>query len=158
MSRISPKTREKAFKLRLQRRSFAAISKEVGVSPKTVSRWEKGWIDGKGVKHPGWQAELEKAWREKADADLQFGLIVKDERLRAYEELARMAVNKIKESFPNIKAKTAADVKMLISETRELLKMLAKERGDWAASPKECVGDSKAIRYRCIPGEERPLR
>jgi len=26
------------------------------------------------------------------------------------------------------------------------------------ASPKECVGDSKAIRYRCIPGEERPLR
>jgi hypothetical protein len=26
------------------------------------------------------------------------------------------------------------------------------------ASPKESVGDSKAIRYRCIPGEGRPLR
>ena len=32
------------------------------------------------------------------------------------------------------------------------------ETGSTRASPKECVGDSKAIRYRCIPGEERPLR
>jgi|GEM_PF-1562197 len=131
MRKIPAKKREKAFRLRLERRSLKAIAQEVGVSAKTISRWEKGWVDAQGRKHPGWQADLEKAWREKADADMQFGLLVKEERLKTYEELARLAVAKIKESFPTLKAKTAADAKALLSEVRELCKLIARERGEW---------------------------
>ena len=97
MARISAKKREKAFRMRLQQHSFADISREIGVSTKTISRWEKGWVDAKGRSHTGWKAELEKAWKEKSEADLSYGLIVKEERIRTYEELARMAVNKIKD-------------------------------------------------------------
>jgi len=139
MTKISPQTREKAFRLRLERRSFADISRELDVSPKTVSRWENGWIDGKGTRHSGWKADLEKAWREKSDADLEYGLILKEERLRTYEDLARMAVNKIKECFPNLKAKTPADAKALLSEVRELLKCIARERGELNPSPQTMV-------------------
>ena len=32
---------------------------------------------------------------------MQFGLLVKEERLKTYEELARLAVAKIKECFPS---------------------------------------------------------
>ena len=65
MAKISTKKREQAFLMRMDRKSFAEIAKETGVSAKTVSRWEHGWIDGKGRKHPGWKPQLEKAWREK---------------------------------------------------------------------------------------------
>ena len=139
MPRVSAKTREKAFLMRMDRKSFAEISKEVGVSAKTISRWENGWIDGKGTKHPGWKPELEKAWREKGEAELQYGLILKEERLKTYEELARLAVNKLKECFPNIKAKTAADAKALLSEVRELLKCIAREKGELNPSPHTLV-------------------
>ena len=139
MLKISAKKREKAFRLRLERRSLRDISKEVGVSAKTITRWEKGWVDAQGRSHPGWQADLEKAWREKTDADLQYGLIVKEERLRAYEKLARMAVNKLEECFPNIKAKTAADAKALMSEIRELCRLIAREKGELSPSPHTMV-------------------
>ncbi|MFH0910967.1 MAG: hypothetical protein V1918_05645 [Planctomycetota bacterium] len=139
MQNIPAKKREKAFRLRLERRSFREAAEETGVSVKTLSRWEKGWIDAQGRKHAGWKADLEKAWREKADADLQYGLILKDERLKAYEELARLAVNKIKEAFPLIKAKTATDVKALLSEARELMRCIAKEKGEMNPSPHTLV-------------------
>jgi hypothetical protein len=137
--KISPKTREKAFRLRLERRPFTEVSKEVGVSAKTLARWEAGWIDAQGRNHAGWKPDLERLWREKGDAELQYGLMLKDARIRTYEDLARMAVAKIKEAFPRINAKTPADVKLLISEVRELLKMLAKERGEWSPNPRALV-------------------
>jgi DNA-binding XRE family transcriptional regulator len=131
--------REKAFRLRLQRKTFAEICREVGVSDKTLSRWERGWIDAKGRKHPGWQAELEKAWRELAETELRCGLMLKEERLKTYEELARLAVAKIKEMFPHIRAKTASDAKALLSEVRELMRLIAEEKGDYKPRPHTLV-------------------
>jgi transposase-like protein len=133
------KKREKAFRLRLERKTFAEISRAVGVSDKTLSRWERGWTDAKGRKHPGWQPELDKAWRELAESELQYGLMLKEERLKTYEELARLAVAKIKEMFPNIRAKTAADAKALLSEVRELMRLIAEEKGEYKPAPHTMV-------------------
>ena len=139
MKRGYPQKREKAFRLRLERKTIAEISREVGVSERTVSRWENGWVDAKGRKTTGWKPELEKAWRKLADAELQYGLMLKEERLKTYEELARLAVAKIKEMFPSIRAKTAADAKALMSEVRELMRLIAEEKGDYKPRPHTLV-------------------
>jgi transposase-like protein len=134
-----PQKREKAFRLRVERKTLAEISREVGVSTKTLSRWERGWIDAKGRRHPGWKPELEKAWRELAETELQYGLMLKEERLKTYEELARLAVAKIKEMFPHIRAKTASDAKALLSEVRELMRLIAEEKGEFRPAPQTLV-------------------
>lgn len=139
MKRGYPQKREKAFRLRLERKTIAEISREVGVSERTVSRWENGWVDARGRKTPGWKPELEKAWRELADTELQYGLMLKEERLKTYEELARLAVAKIKEMFPHIRAKTAADAKALMSEVRELMRLIAEEKGEYKPRPHTLV-------------------
>ena len=133
------KKREQAFQLRLQRKTFKEVAHEVGVASKTVSRWEKGWIDAKGTKHPGWKPEMEKAWRELAETELKCGLMLKEERIKAYEELAQLAIAKVKEMFPSIKAKTAADAKALLSEIRELGRLIAQEKGEFHPSPQTIV-------------------
>jgi len=133
------KKREKAFRLRLERKTFAEISREVGVSDKTLSRWEKGWVDAAGRKHPGWKPELEKAWRELVESELGYGLMLKEERLKTYEELARLAVAKVKEMFPSIRAKTASDAKALLSEIRELMRLIAEEKGEYKPGPHTVV-------------------
>jgi DNA-binding XRE family transcriptional regulator len=134
-----PQKREKAFRLRLERKTIAEISREVGVSERTVSRWENGWVDAKGRKTAGWKPQLEKAWRELAETELQYGLMLKEERLKTYEELARLAVAKIKEMFPHIRAKTAADAKALLSEVRELMRLIAEEKGEYKPRPHTLV-------------------
>lgn len=139
MKRGYAQKREKAFRLRLERRTIAEISRDVGVSDKTISRWENGWVDARGRKTPGWKPELEKAWRELAESELQYGLMLKEERLKTYEELARLAVAKIKEMFPSIRAKTAADAKALLSEVRELMRLIAEEKGEYKPRPHTVV-------------------
>lgn len=139
MKRGYPQKREKAFRLRLERKTIAEISREVGVSERTVSRWENGWVDANGRKTSGWKPELEKAWRELAETELQYGLMLKEERLKTYEELARLAVAKIKEMFPHIRAKTAADAKALLSEVRELMRLIAEEKGEYKPRPHTLV-------------------
>jgi len=134
-----PQKREKAFRLRLERKTIAEISRGVGVSERTVSRWENGWVDAKGRKTAGWKPELEKAWRELSETELHYGLMLKEERLKTYEELARLAVAKIKEMFPSIRAKTAADAKALMSEVRELMRLIAEEKGDYKPRPHTLV-------------------
>lgn len=139
MKRGYPQKREKAFRLRVERKTLAEIAREVGVSAKTVSHWENGWVDARGRKTPGWKLELEKAWRKLAEAELQYGLMLKEERLKTYEELARLAVAKIKEMFPSIRAKTASDAKALLSEVRELMRLIAEEKGDYKPRPHTLV-------------------
>lgn len=162
MKRGYPQKREKAFRLRLERKTIAEISREVGVSERTVSRWENGWVDARGRKTPGWKPELEKAWRELAETELQYGLMLKEERLKTYEELARLAVAKIKEMFPSIRAKTATDAKALMSEVRELMKLIAEEKGDWRPNPKTLIAvkadismNELAERYRDAHAEAK---
>jgi len=127
MAGIHPKKRDKAFRLRLQHKSFREIATETGVCERTISRWENGWIDARGRKYPGWKGELERVFRENAGQELQYGLLVKEERIRTYEELARLAVAKVKEIFPHIRGKSAMDAKALLSEIRELCRLIATE-------------------------------
>ena len=115
--------------MRLQGVTLKAIAKELKVSANTISRWEKGWIDSRGRKRRGWLAELEKVKGESEKDEYMAGLALKKERLRTYDELAQMAIEKIKASFPNITAKTSSDVKALLSEVRELCRLMAMEQG-----------------------------
>ena len=119
-----------AFRMRLQGMTIKAVATELKVSPNTIARWEKGWIDGKGRKHRGWLSDLEKLKAENEKEEYMSGLAIKRERMKAYDELAQMAIAKIKEIFPNIKGKTAADAKALLSEVRELCRLMAMEQGE----------------------------
>ena len=121
--------KQKAFRMRLQGMTFKAIATELKVSANTISRWEKGWVDRRGRKHRGWLAELEKVKEESEKDEYLAGLALKRERLKAYDELAQLAIEKIKASFPNITAKTPSDVKALLSEVRELGRLIAMEQG-----------------------------
>ena len=123
------KEREKAFVMRTEGMTFAKIAKELGVSAKTVSRWENGWKDGAGRKREGWKKRLEEAWQERLDSELNYGLMVKELRLRMQEQLARMLIARLKEAIPSIKIPNAAAAKALMSELRELYRLIWQERG-----------------------------
>ncbi len=131
--------REKAFRLRVERKSLSEISREMRIATKTLSRWERGWVDAAGREHAGWKGDLEKAWKTLTESELSYGLLIKEERLKAYEELARLAVNRVKAMFPSIRAKTAADAKALLSEIRELCKLIAEEKGEFHPGPRTLV-------------------
>lgn len=139
MRRGYAKKREAAFRMRVERKTMREIAQELSTSTKTLSRWENGWVDGKGRKHHGWKPELERAWREVSESELKYGLMLKEERIKTYEELAQLAVAKLKEMFPNIRGKSASDAKALMSEIRELLKLIAEEKGEYKAGPRTMV-------------------
>lgn len=133
------KKREKAFRLRLERASLANIARELRISVNTVSKWENGWTDKSGRRHKGWKEELERLWQEEEEKALQTGLMLKKERLRTYDKLARMVIEKIEDQFPEIVAKSSSDVKALLSEVRELMRLIAEEKGEWRSSPQTLV-------------------
>jgi hypothetical protein len=139
MSRIPAPTREKALRLRIERRSLAEVSRETGVSKRSLLRLENGWIDAEGRRHSGWKPKLEKAWKDLVEGELACGLMLKEERLKTYQELARLAVAKVKEMFPLIRTKSAADVKALLSEIRELCRLIAEEKGEFRPNPQTLV-------------------
>jgi len=139
MRRGYPQKREKAFRLRVERKTFAEIARELNVAARTVSRWENGWLDAHGRKQAGWKPALDDAWRKLTKSELTYGLMLKEERLKTYEELACLAVAKVKEMFPNIQAKTASDMKALLSEIRELGRLIADERGEGKSNPKALI-------------------
>ena len=139
MSRIPAPTREKALRLRIERRSLADVSRETGISKRSLLRLENGWVDADGRKHPGWKPKLEMAWKDLIEGELTCGLMLKEERLKTYQELARMAVAKVKEMFPLIRTKSAADVKALLSEIRELCRLIAEEKGEFRPNPQTLV-------------------
>jgi DNA-binding XRE family transcriptional regulator len=134
-----PKKREKAFRLRLEKMSLANIARDIHVSVNTVSKWENGWVAKNGRRYKGWKEELERLWQEQEDQALQSGLMLKNERLKAYDKLARMVIEKIETEFPEINAKTPADVKALMSEVRELCRLIAIEKGEYAPGGQSIV-------------------
>ena len=139
MAKVPTEKREQAFRMRLARKTFTEIAKEVGISTKTLSRWENGWIDRAGREHKGWRQELETSWRENIEETPDYGIIVREERLKTLQELARMAMAKLKEMFPHIKGTKAADAKGLMSELRELAKLVAQEKGELSRGPSTVV-------------------
>ncbi len=131
MAEVSSAKRKKAFRMRLQRKSFAAIVRELHISKATLGKLERGWVDKKGVRHKGWREELERLWKEEGKAELECGIAVKEERVRTYDRLMRQAVEAIEKSFPNIVAKNASDMKALLSEVRELCRLASIELGQY---------------------------
>jgi len=131
MPKLDPKKKKKAFRMRLQRVSMMEIARTVGMSMTTLHNLEHGRTDKKGVRHRGWREELERMWAEEEKAELESGLALKSERVKAYKELADQAIKIVKEQFPNITMKSAADAKALLSEIRELNRLIAIETGQY---------------------------
>ena len=131
MPRVHAAKRKKAFRLRLQRMPVAQVARECDLSRLTIQKLERGWVDKKGVKHPGWREELERLWKEDEQAELECGLGLKKERIKAYEKLAKQAIEIVEKQFPSIKMKSAADAKALISEIRELCRLISIEKGEY---------------------------
>ena len=130
MSRLDPRKKKTALKMRLERKTCAEIAKKLHMTPRTVHNLEHGWTDKKGVHHPGWREELEKAWAEEERAVIESGLALKIERIKALKTLGADAIELFREQFPNIVMKNASDSKAILSEIRELIRLLAQETGD----------------------------
>lgn len=150
MPRLDPKKREEAYSLRLQGKSFAEIARTLHMSPKTVRRLEYGWVDKKGVRHPGWQEDVERHWDARRKAETECGLALKEERIKVLKRLAQLAIDKAVAGFPAITMETVADWRMLVSEIRELIGLLSAEvdgrrgagktaRSGWATSPRKHI-------------------
>ena len=130
MSKNVLQKRQEAFRKRLAGSSFVKIANELKINPNTISKWEKGWIDSKGKKHRGWKEELARLRQEQEEQELKCGLMLKKERLKTYDKLARMVIKKIENQFSEVTTKTPSDVKALLSEVRELCRLMALEKGE----------------------------
>ena len=116
------------------------IARKLKVSPKTIGRWENGYTDSKGRCYKGWKAELEQMWAEDEKQLLEKGIMLKSRRLEVYDELAEMALQKLRQQFPLVtEAKTNADLKALMAEVRELTKQAAIEKGEYRTGDQTLV-------------------
>jgi len=140
MSHVKAAECEEAFMMRAERKTYAEIARKLGVSSKTVSRWENGWAGRAGQKHEGWKERLDKAWRERLESQFNYGLFLKEGRLRACEMLTRMVLARAQEAIPVISVKNAATVKMLLSEVRALLRQMNEEKAADKPSPETPTG------------------
>ena len=136
---VHPMKRKKAFRLRVEGYNIAEVARECHIAVETVRRLENGYVDQRGIRHPGWREELERMKREQQRAELECGLALKEERIKAFKRLAEQAVAKIQTQFPNIVMKSPADFKALVSEVRELCKLLADELGQRRANDTPAV-------------------
>jgi hypothetical protein len=147
MPALDLKKMEQAFSLRLQGKSFAEIARTLHMAPRTLRKLEHGWVDKKGVHHPGWRADLERVRGGERKAEVECGLALREERVKAFKRLAQLAIEKVEAQFSAIAIETVADWKMLASEIRELIGLLAEEvdgrrgagkavRSGWATSPR----------------------
>jgi len=126
--------------MRVERHTMAEIARKLRISNKTVSRWENGWIDNRGIRHKGWKAELAQVLKDQDSDEIEFGLMLKKERLKVYDRLARMAIEKVERDFPKVTAKTPADVKALLSEVRELCRLISIEKGEMNPGNQTVIG------------------
>jgi len=129
MRTVHPKKRQKAFRMRVEGHSIAEVARECHLDPQTVKRLEDGYIDRRGVRHRGWKEELEKLRAEQERSELECGLALKEERIKVYKQLAEEAAQKIRSQFPGIVMKNPSDYKSLMSEFRELCRLLGQEVG-----------------------------
>jgi hypothetical protein len=123
--------KQKAFLMRLARKPMSAVARECHMSTTTVHLLEKGWTDKAGVFHAGWKDDLEKRWMAENQGEHEQGLALKKRRIEAYESLALQAIELVEKQFPNIKIKNASDAKALLSEIRELCRLISIERGEY---------------------------
>jgi hypothetical protein len=136
MAAISEAKRRKAFQLRVQGKTITDAAREAGISRCTLRRLETGWIDKRGVRHRGWKHDLDAARDQARAGEAQGGFSVKEARIKAYEELAEQAIEIVRSQFPTIRMKNATDAKALLSEIRELGRLIATEKGEHAGPAK----------------------
>ena len=129
MPTLDPKKRKQAYRLRLQRISIAEVSRRLHMAPATIRKLEHGWVDKKGVRHRGWGEEIERLWDEDRKSEIESGLAIREEQVKALKRLAQQAIDKIEDQFPAITMKTPTDWKTMVSEIRELIRMLSEEVG-----------------------------
>jgi len=129
MPTLDPKKSKQAYRLRLQRISIAEISRRLHMAPATIRKLEHGWVDKKGVRHRGWREEIERRWDSENRDEIESGLALREEQVKALKRLAQQAIDKIEDQFPAITMKTPTDWKTLVSEIRELIRMLSEEVG-----------------------------
>ena len=127
MPALDQKKKRRALKLRLRKKSFAEISRTLHMAPATLSNLEYGWIDKQGVRHRGWRHEIEKRWDEDDKAEIECGLALREERGRTLKRLTQKAIGKIESQFPAVTMASPSDWKTLVSEIRELIRLLSEE-------------------------------
>ena len=127
--RVSKEKLEKARKLRLEGKSVREAAKLAGISPMTLRKHEQGWIDGKGNIHGGWagdkaKADLARVASAAKASKTAAALLDKSERIKLHAEMASMLIDKVREFIPVLKLKNAREAKQLMSEARELAKVI----------------------------------
>jgi len=131
MASVPAWKKKKAFRMRLENKPIVEVVRECHIARRTLQKLENGWTDARGVYRPGWKDDIDRLRREDELAELESGFALKEERIKAYERLAKQAVELIEKQFPNIKMKNASDAKALMSEVRELGRLIAIERGEY---------------------------
>ena len=131
--RVSKEKLEKARKLRLEGKSMRETAKLVGISPTTLRKYERGWIDGKGEIHGGWasdkaKADLARVASAAKASKTAAALLEKNERVKLHAEMASLLIEKVREFVPVLKLKNAREAKQLVSEVRELSKAIAQDQ------------------------------
>ena len=127
MPALDQKKKRKALKLRLRKKSFAEISRTLHMAPATLRNLEYGWIDKQGVQHRGWRNEIEKRWDEDDKAEIECALALKEERGRTLKRLTQKAIGKMETRSPAVTMASPSDWKTLVSEIRELIRLLSDE-------------------------------
>ena len=127
MPALDLKKKLRALKLRLQRKSLAEIARTLHMAPATLRKLESGWVDKQGVRHRGWRHEVEKRWDEDEKAEIERGLALKEERVKALKRLTLQAIDKVESQFPAVTMASPSDWKTLVSDIRELIRLLSDE-------------------------------
>jgi hypothetical protein len=133
---------KRARQLRLEGKSLREAAKLAGISPTTVRKHERGWIDGNGEIHGGWagdvgRSDLARVASAAEASKTAAALLDRSERIRLHAEMASMLIDKVREFVPVLKLKNAREAKHLMAEARELAKLIAQDEGrtDEGAAP-----------------------
>jgi hypothetical protein len=131
--RVDSAKLEKARKLRLEGKSVREAAELAGISPTTLRKHERGWIDGKGEIHGGWagdkaKADLARLASAAKASKTAAALLERNERVKLHAEMASLLIDKVREFIPVLKLKNAREAKQLMSEARELSKVIAQDQ------------------------------
>ena len=132
--RVSEEKLEKACKLRLEGKSVRDAAALAGISPTTLRKHERGWIDGRGEIHGGWAGDRARANLVRAASAVKASktaaaLLDRTERIRLQAELASLLIDKVREFVPVLKLRNAREAKYLAGEAREIVKAIAQGQG-----------------------------
>ena len=112
-------------------------AKVTGLSRNTVWKLEMCWTVSRGVQHPGWACEVvvSKLKSIASAVEASTELLDRGERMRLRAELASTLVAKVQEFLPALKLKNAREAKLLLSEARELTRLIDRDAEGGEGAP-----------------------